>query len=58
VKGDIGANMFKHSPSQIFVPTIVVYELKVGIAKSNNPSKRMQQLEKLYISDKSNRIWY
>ena len=32
---------------EIFIPSIVVYELEVGIAKSNNPAKRKEQLNLL-----------
>ena len=42
--GHVAGNMFAHSPQDIFVPSIVVYELEVGIAKSNNPEKRASQL--------------
>jgi len=45
--GEIATNLFKHSPKDIFIPSIVIYELEVGIAKSNNPAKRKQQLDKL-----------
>ena len=42
--GNVAENMFAHSPQDIFVPSIVVYELEVGIAKSNSPEKRASQL--------------
>lgn len=45
--GEIATNLFKHSPKDIFIPSIVIYELEVGIAKSNNPAKRKEQLDKL-----------
>jgi len=45
--GEVATNLFKHSPKDIFIPTIVIYELEVGIAKSNNPAKRKEQLDKL-----------
>jgi tRNA(fMet)-specific endonuclease VapC len=45
--GDVESNLFAHSPKDIFIPSIVVYELQVGIAKSNNPQKREQQLATL-----------
>ena len=34
-------------PRSIGIPSIVVYELKVGIAKSQSPEKRRGQLQKL-----------
>jgi len=39
--------MFLQSPNNIAVSSIVVYELEVGIAKSSNPTKRMEQLSQL-----------
>ena len=42
--GNIDKNLFSHSPKEIFIPSIVIYELEVGIAKSNNPTKRAEQL--------------
>ncbi len=45
--GEVGENLFTHSPKDIFIPSIVIYELQVGIAKSNNPKKREQQLATL-----------
>lgn len=48
--GDVATNLFKHSPKDIFVPAIVIYELEVGISKSNAPQKRKEQLDKLLSS--------
>lgn len=45
--GNIAENLFSHSPKDIAVPSIVVYELYVGIAKSNAPEKRSRQLDEL-----------
>ncbi|MFA7070213.1 MAG: type II toxin-antitoxin system VapC family toxin [Sulfurimonas sp.] len=45
--GEVEKNMFEKSPQEIFVPTLVVYELEVGIAKSNDSKKREEQLFKL-----------
>ena len=45
--GQVAENLFLHSPKEIFIPSIVVYELEVGIAKSNNPEKRREQLNLL-----------
>jgi tRNA(fMet)-specific endonuclease VapC len=42
--GDVEEKLFSHSPKDIFIPSIVLYELQVGIAKSNNPEKRKKQL--------------
>ena len=45
--GEVGDNLFAHSPKDIFIPSIVIYELQVGIAKSNNPQKWEKQLATL-----------
>jgi len=45
--GEVKENLFSHSPKDIFIPSIVIYELQVGIAKSNNPQKREKQLATL-----------
>ncbi len=45
--GEVEENLFTHSPKDIFIPSIVIYELQVGIAKSNNPQKREKQLATL-----------
>lgn len=51
-EGSVAARMFEHSPSQIVIPSLVVYELEVGIAKSSSPKKREQQLKMLLDSVK------
>ena len=45
--GNISKNLFNISPKDIFVPSIVIYELEVGIAKSNDSQKREEQLKRL-----------
>ena len=45
--GAVDTNLFLHSPKDICIPSIVLYELQVGIAKSNNPKKREEQLTML-----------
>jgi tRNA(fMet)-specific endonuclease VapC len=45
--GEVEENLFVHSPKDILIPSIVIYELQVGIAKSNNPQKREKQLATL-----------
>jgi len=45
--GEVEKNLFTHSPKDIFIPSIVIYELQVGIAKSNNPQKREKQFSTL-----------
>ena len=46
-EGNVGKEMLSRSPSAIGIPSIVLYELEVGIAKSTSPRKRMGQLEGL-----------
>ncbi len=46
-QGNVAKNMAHVSPSEIGISTIVFFELQVGIAKSNSPAKRTQQLEQL-----------
>lgn len=45
--GNVADTLFSFSPKEIAVPSIVVYEIQVGIAKSNNPQKREEQLAQL-----------
>jgi len=45
--GDVAKNLFLQSPNNLAVSSIVIYELEVGIAKSTNPTKRMEQLHQL-----------
>lgn len=46
-KGNVATKLFQTSTSDIYIPTIVLYELEVGIAKSASPQKRTQQLATL-----------
>ncbi len=45
--GNVSQHLFVQEPKKIFIPSIVVYELEVGIAKSNDPAKRIKQLDQL-----------
>jgi tRNA(fMet)-specific endonuclease VapC len=45
--GKVHHTLLKTPPSEIGIPTIVLYEIEVGIAKSNSPQKRIQQLTSL-----------
>lgn len=45
--GNVAKNLFNHSPREIGIPSIVLFELEVGIAKSSAPDKRMKQLEEI-----------
>ena len=42
--GQVADRLLSHSPDQIAIPAVVVYELKTGIAKSTQPEKRRAQL--------------
>jgi tRNA(fMet)-specific endonuclease VapC len=46
-EGNVAKEILARSPSDIGIPSIVLYELEVGIAKSTAPRKRMGQLGEL-----------
>ncbi|MGD9136170.1 MAG: type II toxin-antitoxin system VapC family toxin [Desulfobacterales bacterium] len=43
--GDVSKKMLAQPPSEIAIPTVVLFELEVGIAKSTSPRKRKSQLQ-------------
>ena len=45
--GNVAEKLFSKSPKDIAISTITLYELEVGIAKSNNSRKRKKQLGSL-----------
>ena len=45
--GNVSEILLSKSPKDISIPSIALYELKVGIEKSNNAQKRKKQLETL-----------
>lgn len=45
--GDVADILLSQAPKDIFIPSIALYELEVGIAKSTKPQKRRKQLESL-----------
>lgn len=45
--GNVGDILLSHVPGDIGIPSIVLYELEVGIAKSTSPHKRLEQLKAL-----------
>ena len=45
--GNVGDILLNHAPGDIGIPSIVLYELEVGIAKSTSPQKRREQLKAL-----------
>ncbi len=44
-EGRVARRLLATAPSDIAVPSVVVYELEVGIAKSSEPAKRRKQLD-------------
>ena len=42
--GNVSEILLSKSPKEIAIPSITLYELEVGIAKSKNPQKRRKQL--------------
>ncbi len=45
--GKVAENLLNKAPSDIALPSIVLYELEVGILKSNQTKKRQSQLNSL-----------
>jgi len=45
--GDVSKHMLAQSPSELAIPTVVLFELEVGIAKSTSPRKRKSQLQEI-----------
>ncbi len=43
--GNVSQRLLSVPPKNIAIPTIVLYELQVGIAKSTSPRKRRNQLQ-------------
>jgi len=45
--GQVSQNLLNTPPNEIAIPTIVLYELEYGIAKSSSPEKRTRQLSEI-----------
>ena len=45
--GDVSTRLLQTPPRNIGIPTIVLFELEVGVAKSSSPNKRRLQLGNL-----------
>jgi tRNA(fMet)-specific endonuclease VapC len=45
--GKVADNLLAVSPKDIGLPSVVLYELEYGIARSTSPKKRTKQLEEL-----------
>ncbi|MEB3180086.1 MAG: type II toxin-antitoxin system VapC family toxin [Nostocaceae cyanobacterium] len=46
-QGQVAQNFANVSAQEICIPTVVLFELQVGIAKSSSPTQRTQQLQQL-----------
>lgn len=45
--GQVSQNLLNTPPSEIAIPTIVLFELEYGIARSMSPEKRINQLAEI-----------
>lgn len=45
--GNVPSRFLAISPKEIAIPTIVIFELEYGIAKSSSPKKRQAQLNEI-----------
>lgn len=45
--GQVAPKLLAQAPGDILLPAIVLYELETGIAKSQSPAKRREQLNEL-----------
>lgn len=43
--GRVAEHLLATAPQEVAVPSVTVYELEVGIAKSSSPQKRSKQLD-------------
>lgn len=46
-EGAVSENLLAKTPKDIAIPTSVIFELEVGIARSSSPQRRRQQLKEL-----------
>jgi tRNA(fMet)-specific endonuclease VapC len=46
-QGQVAQNLTNVSAQEVSIPTIVLFELQVGIAKSTAPARRSRQLQQL-----------
>jgi len=49
-QGNIARHLLGKPPHMIGIPSVVLFELEVGIAKSSSPRKRTRQLEEMTAS--------
>lgn len=43
--GEVSRHLLGKSPGEIGIPAVVLYELEVGVAKSQSPQKRKAQIQ-------------
>ncbi len=48
--GNVSQNLLSQPPQNISIPSIVIFELEVGIAKSTSPQIRINQLHEMLSS--------
>ena len=46
-QGKVAEHLLSQAPSEIAVPSVGVFEIEVGIAKSSKPTKRRRQFDEL-----------
>ncbi len=46
-QGRVEDNLSARNPEELALPSVVLYELRLGAEKSANPNRRMQQLQRL-----------
>lgn len=46
-QGKVAKQLLATAPSEVAIPGIVLYELQVGILKSQSPTQRMEQLDQM-----------
>jgi tRNA(fMet)-specific endonuclease VapC len=46
-EGRVAERLFEQKPADVALPAIVLYELEVGVLRSNAPARRRAQLETL-----------
>ena len=46
-QGRVAEALLTHAPQEIAIPAVVLYELRVGIARSSQPQQRAEQLARL-----------
>lgn len=46
-QGHVAANLLDHSPAEVAIPAIVLFELETGLSKSIQASRRRLQLDRL-----------